>query len=119
MDVIPRNGLTPATTRLDPAKVCTLSARGLGERVAWIRDEILCHARHTQRLESGLAWELDGSPGVVEKLDQLIALERECCSGIVFERAASATPGRMRLEARGIDPDAEVFRDLITPGKPV
>jgi hypothetical protein len=42
----------------------------------------------------------------------LIALERECCGGIVFERTHASVPGRLRLEVRGIDPDAAVFRTL-------
>lgn len=103
-------------TRLDPAEVCTLSPAGLSERIAWIRKEILPHARRTERLEAGLAWELDAAPGLANKLDHLIALERECCSGIVFERFESATRGRVRLEVRGIDPDAEAFRSLGAPG---
>jgi hypothetical protein len=97
---------------MDPAKVCTLSADAFAARIAWIRDDILPHARATERLASGLAWELDDAPGLAEKLDRLIALERDCCSGIVFARVASATPGRLRLEIRGVDPDAAVFRSF-------
>jgi len=98
--------------KLDPAEVCTLSTADLGERMAWIRDEILPHARRTERLRSGLAWELDPAPGLAEKLDHLIALERECCRGIVFARTDASTPGGLRLEVRGIDPDAAVLRRL-------
>jgi hypothetical protein len=96
----------------DPAAVCTLAADALVARLAWIRDEILPHARAAERLDAGLAWELADAPGLAEKLDRLIALERDCCSGIVFARVASATPGRIRLEIRGVDPDAPVFRTL-------
>lgn len=109
---MPREHETLAAPKLDPAEVCTLPRDGLGQRMAWIRDEILPHARRTERLESGLAWELDLAPGLVEKLDHLIALERECCRGIVFERTDASVPGRLRLEVRGIDPDAAVFRAL-------
>jgi hypothetical protein len=101
-----------APAKLDPAEVCTLSPEGLSERMAWIRDEILPHARRRERLASGLAWELDAGPGLVEKLDHLVALERECCSGIVFERMNGPQPGQLRLEVRGIDPGAPVFRAL-------
>jgi hypothetical protein len=92
--------------------VCSLPPDALRERIAWIRDEILVHARSSERLESGLAWELERAPGLAEKLDRLIALERECCTGVVFERLASATPGRIRFEIRGIDPTSELFRPL-------
>jgi hypothetical protein len=102
----------PGTTNLHPAEVCTLSTDGLSERIAWIRDEILPHALRTERLANGVAWELDAAPGLAEKIDHLIALERECCRGIAFERTNGSAPGRLRLEVRGVDPDATVFRKL-------
>jgi hypothetical protein len=98
--------------KLDLAQVCTLSPEGLNERLAWIRDEILPFARSSERLVSGRAWELDEAPGLAEKIDRLIALERQCCDGIVFERLSGSQPGRLRLEVCGIDPDAEVLRAL-------
>lgn len=104
-----------APERLDLAEVCTLTPKGLSERLAWIRDEILPHARFSERLDSGLAWELDPAPGLAEKLDHLVALERECCRGIVFERRNGAQRGGLRLEVRGIDPEAAVFRALDVP----
>jgi len=112
MDSIREKRKMVAASKLDPAAVCTLSRKGLGERMAWIRDEILPHAHRTERLESGFAWDLVMAPGLAEKLDQLIALERECCSGIVFERSEASVSGGLRLEVRGIDPDAPVFRTL-------
>ena len=87
----------------DPAVVCTLSAEALGDRIGWIRREILPHAVETVRVDGGLAFELASAPGLAEKLDRLIGLERECCSGLVFERLPSASPGRLRLEVQGID----------------
>ena len=109
---LPREQGTIAIGKLDPAEVCTLPKDGLAERLAWIREEILPHACRSERLESGFAWELDAAPGLAEKVDRLIALERECCSSIVFERTDASLPGRLRLEVRGVDPDAAVFRAL-------
>lgn len=100
------------TPKLDPGDVCTLPADGLAWRLAWMRDQILPHARRTERLEAGLAWELDAVPGLAEKLDRLIALERDCCRGIVFERMQGSVPGGLRLEVRGIDPDAPLLHAL-------
>jgi hypothetical protein len=99
----------------DPLAVCTLPPAGLAERLTWIRDEILPHARRTEKLASGLAWELEDVPGLAEKLDRLIALERECCGGIAFERTEAGAPGRLRLEVCGVDPDAAVLRSLRVP----
>ena len=107
-----------ASSNLDPAQACTLSPEGLNARLAWIRDEILPHARSREHLESGLAWELDAVPGLADKLDHLIALERECCDGIVFERLSGSRPGRLRLEVRGIDPDAAALQALGTQPLP-
>ncbi len=100
----------------DPAEVCTLPAEGLLDRLAWIQREILPHAVEIVRLDRGLAIELTSEPGLAEKLDRLIELERECCSEIVFERRTSATPGGLRLEIHGIDPDASVFESLNVRG---
>ena len=95
---------------MDAAPFCTLPAKSLAERVAWIRAEILPHARVAEPIDAGVAWELDAAPGLAEKIDRLIALERECCATLVFARAASATPGRVRLEIRGAG--AQIFRTL-------
>ena len=97
---------------LDPLAVCTLSAEGLGGRLAWIRSEILPHVVASEPRPDGIAWELEDAPGLAAKLDRLVALERECCSGIVFEHRMSPTPGRRLLEVRGIDPHAAVFAGL-------
>jgi hypothetical protein len=96
--------------RLDPAAVCTLPPDDLEARLAWIRDEILPHARTRERFANGLAWELEAAPGLAEKLDRLVALERACCGGITWQVAEGFEPGRLRLEVRGVDPDAPVFR---------
>lgn len=99
---------------------CTLSDDGLGRRLDWIRREILPHAVEAARQPEGLALELEAAPGLAERIDRWIALERECCAGLVFERRASATPGRLRVEIRGIDPDASLFRELVrrAPAEP-
>ena len=103
---------------IDPLEVCTLSAGGLEERLAWIRAEILVHAVSRERSPDGITWELEDVPGLTAKLDRLVVLERECCSGIVFEHRPSATARRRVLEVRGIDPRAAVFAALQDPGEP-
>ena len=103
---------------MDPTPVCTLAADELAKRLAWIREEILPHARRMERLDGGVAWELTDAPGLREKVDRLIDLERACCSAIDFARTPGATPDAFRLEIRGIDPDADVFRSLRAAGRP-
>jgi hypothetical protein len=110
---------------LDPGEVCTLSEGGIVDRMAWVRNAILPHVLETRRIEDGLGIEFEGTPQLAQSLDRLIRLESECCDGITFERLAGGNPGLMRLEIRGIDPDAAMFRSFWTPqaleqlGKPV
>lgn len=101
-----------AVRGLDPEAVCTLPPDGLAERRAWIGREILPHAVETVRLPDGLAVELEAAPGLARSLDQLVELERACCSEIAFRRVESARPDRLRLEIRGVDPDASIFAPL-------
>jgi hypothetical protein len=97
---------------LDPNTVCTLPADGLSERLAWIRSEILPHAVASERRPNGIVWELEDAPGLAAKLDRLVALERDCCSGIDFRHGTSETVGRRRLEVIGIDPGSSAFISL-------
>jgi hypothetical protein len=110
-DVTTANTTTDRTGH-DPLAVCTLPADGLGERLAWIRSEILPHAVSSVSGTDGIVWELEDAPGLAARLDELIVLERECCSGIEFAHAAGAAAGRRRFEVRGIDPGASVFTSL-------
>jgi hypothetical protein len=97
---------------MDSIPFCMLAADDLAKRLAWIRAEILPHALRRERLASGVAWELAAVAGLAEKLDALIALERQCCSGVDFARVPSGAPERLRFEIRGVDPEAEPFRSL-------
>jgi len=93
----------------DPAAVCTLSSESREQRLVWVRQEILPHAVTSERRRDSIAVELVDSPGLAARLDRLVALERECCEGIVFAHARTSTPGRRRLEICGIDPNASIF----------
>ena len=97
--------------RHDPVSVCTLPADRLSDRLAWIRSEILPYVVTRKPIEDGVAWELEDAPGLAERLDQLVARERECCSGIRFQHRPSQTKGRRRLEVHGIDPGSAIFAD--------
>jgi len=103
---------SPEAPGLDPERICTLPGDALAERLAWIRDQILPHATRTVRHPRGLDIELEAAPGLAARLDRLVALERECCGGISFRRAGPSEEGGLRLEIRGADPDAPVFRRL-------
>lgn len=97
---------------LDPAKICTLPPDDLTERLGWIERAILPDVVAFSRCENARTLELNAAPGLAWKLERWIEAERSCCSGITLEALASDTPGRTRLEIRGIDPDAPIFLQL-------
>lgn len=101
-----------ANERLDPEAICSLPTDARSDRLTWIRDEIVPHVIETRRSDDGLVLELAAAPGVAEKIDHLIELERGCCSEIGFARLDAGAPDRLRLEIRGVDPDAAMFRGL-------
>lgn len=102
-------------TAEDPAEICTLPPEGMQDRLTWIKREILPHAIETVPLENGLAVELRAVPGLVERVDRLVALESDCCSSITWRRAESSKSDHLRLEVLGVKPDAEIFRSLNVP----
>ncbi len=93
------------------APFCALSSEALRERISMIRREVLPRARARERLADGRAWHFASDPATRETLEELVALERECCAdGIVFDLGEHE--GGLRLAVRGVDPDAAVFRAL-------
>jgi hypothetical protein len=84
---------------------CTLTPPELGERLSWIRQEILPHALCREALEGGAAWRFAPDPGVREKLERLVVLESDCCSSDAIRFSLHQEPEALRLEVHGIDPD--------------
>ena len=99
-----------STGRQDPAleDLCSLSAEQRSERVASIRLEILPHAEKREPLGRGYAWEFPARPGLRERLEQLVELERQCCSGPRWGLSESGS-GTLRLTVEGVDPESKVF----------
>ncbi len=64
---------------------------------------------------------LDNTPGLREKIERGIGLERECCAGLQFGLSDRTQTGSLRLEIRGVDPSAEslkqLFGEMETGGK--
>ena len=82
---------------------CSLGPAELEERLAMIRREIVPHVTRSEELERGLLLDFDATPGMRAKLEQLVELERRCCSGLRWEleEVGSAT---LRLGVTGTDP---------------
>lgn len=92
--------------------VCSLSDRELEERRAMVRAEILPLVERSERIEGGFAVEGAATPELRRKLDALVALERRCCASVDWRLREDRETGRLRLEVRGLDPDAAVLGGL-------
>ena len=92
--------------------MCTLSNDQLTVRLAQIRQDIVPHVQQTHRLQDGVALDLNDTPGLRAKIERVIALERECCAGLQFGLSDTTRTGGLRLEIRGVDPDAESVKQL-------
>jgi len=103
---------------VDPLGVCSLSADALSLRLRWVREEIQPHVVRAERLGRGIALDLHASPGLEARIDAWIELERACCAGIDFARVSGGGPDVVRIEIRGVDPEAPVFRDWFGSGGP-
>lgn len=91
-------------------EVCALSDEALRERLAMIRTEIAPHLQRTVQLADGVRFEFARSRPMQEKLERLVALERECCTPIDF--AVRVEPEMLRFEITGINVDSRAFAVL-------
>jgi hypothetical protein len=98
--------------------VCSLNDEQLEERRAMVRAEILPHVRRAERIEGGFAVETDATPEQRQKLEDLVALERRCCSSVSWDLSEVPRSGRVRLEVRGLDPDAGLLGSLVEAPAP-
>jgi hypothetical protein len=91
------------------AFACSLSAAGNAQRArAWARlreDALVCTER--EGLAVTACWRPD--PGVRERLDALVAAERECCPFLSF---ADREHPRLLVTVLSVPPGAEPYLDL-------
>ena len=97
--------------------VCSLNNERLQERRAMVRAEILPHVTKAERIEGGFAVETEATPEMRQKLENLVALERRCCSSVDWD-LSEVPGGRVRLEVRGLDPDSELLGSLVEVSAP-
>lgn len=83
----------------DPGPIaCTLSAADLVDRgEAWRR--VLTFATARDDVDGGVLITFDDAPGVAATLEQLAALEAECCSWMAM--TVSSPPPRLRIASTG------------------
>lgn len=97
-------------------EVCTLSEEELRERGQLFRAQLMPHVRKQERLANGMAFEFEASAERRAQLEELIALERQCCAPMKIELSESeaglrlevlAPPKSMRRSRRGVVRSAE------------
>ena len=82
---------------------CELSALDAAERLR--REELAGALRASvaavAELPDGYAFHFDAQPDTVRRVEELIALERRCCSFLIFETRVDAASGAFVLEMTG------------------
>jgi len=84
--------------------VCSLSPDALRERIALVRSELMPQVVETATRSDGFSWQFEDTPELRRKLEHLVALERECCSGLGWELERLSSTRRLRLTVAGIEP---------------
>lgn len=97
---------------VDVRDVCSLDEEELAARRETLQRELAPHARAREALPDGVALRFDATPGLRKALETFVAFERDCCPGLDF--ALHEQGSSLRLEIRGIAPDAAIFAELDT-----
>ena len=91
--------------------VCSLPNDELSDRVARIRSEILPHVTGRQPLADGVAFDFEHTAAMQKTLEDFVAFERECCSGLTWD-LHRPSDRVLRLSVQGLDPGSDFFRAL-------
>jgi hypothetical protein len=95
---------------MDVPIICTLTGPELAER----RETILNAVRNVQvrryRLANGCAYAFPAGSEMLEKLETLVALERQCCQFLTFNIVQ--TPNTIRLEVTGSPEAVAVIEEV-------
>jgi hypothetical protein len=95
-----------------PIIACSLSAEELPERHRRWRSLLDGALLQRTKIAEGVRLELAAQAGVEEELEELAALERECCAFAAFE--VRAVGGRVRLDITSSGPGITAVRELFT-----
>lgn len=90
--------------------ICNLNDEELPARLEELRGGLLSKATNREELPDGLALYFDASPEMRDELEAFLAFERECCPSL--GHSFHDVPGALRLEIRGIAPNASLFADV-------
>ena len=91
--------------------VCSLPDNELKDRVARIRSELLPHVTGRRPLADGVAFDFAHTAAMEEALEDFVAFERECCSGLAWSLHRPSARV-LRLRVRGLAAGPDFFRAL-------
>lgn len=95
----------------DTERVCNLPSDKLRDREAMIRRDILSQVTRREALVDGMAFEFEHSAAMQKTLEDLVAFERECCSGLAWN-LRRPSDRVLRLSVKGLAPDSDFFRTV-------
>ena len=98
----------------DAPLACKLAAPELAQRRAELEAEVFIGILETRELEDGYGFRFPESDEWVEKLQQFILFERECCSFFRFELVVEPEHGPIWLNLRG-GPEVKNFIAVMVP----
>lgn len=96
--------------------VCELEGAEQREREAAIRRQLGRAAVEVAELPDGIVVRFPGDAEHLERITELIALERACCRFLRFELTAEPAQGPLRLQITGPEGTPAFLRSWFDPG---
>jgi hypothetical protein len=93
---------------------CSLTEAQLAEHRLTVLDSVRDAVVKTTRLPDGYAYEFSKSPIILERVQQLVTLERQCCGFLTFEVLHSNDS--IRLKITGPEKAIPIIADLFRGG---
>lgn len=91
---------------------CSLSDKEFRGRLAMVRERLLPNAQDMHAIRNGLRIIFSASDEMRARLEELVALERECCGFLTFDLAAGPDGKTLVLTATGSDEAQPFLRTL-------
>ncbi len=92
--------------------ICSLPEDELRQRIAELRRDLRPLVQRTEPLadDTGVVAEFEPRPEIRRQLEDLVAFERPCCSGLDWNLEVRSD--RLRLTIAGLSPDSKFFQTL-------
>lgn len=67
------------------AEFCNLDSKCYQARINFMKQEVAPYIKSTKDIDNGLICEFGGSPELLETLNELVSMERQCCPSLTWE----------------------------------